>query len=307
VAWRYRSLGLHRPGCAETRKPARPTACAGRDGPIVDLATGRIVGAEALARFASEPGRGPNEWFAEAIDVGLGADLELAAVRVALQGLDAMPGDSFVSLNVSPQTAISSSLARIIREVPGRRVVLELTEHTQVEDHKALVEALDALRDTGVRVAVDDTGAGWTGLAHILRLRPDIIKLDTVLTSRIHADPVRRALAASLVSFAGDIGALIVADGIECDEELATLRALRVPWGQGYHLVRPGPSDHPSLPDVPSDDATPPVVPAAHAAVFNVTVTQPDHGGYLTVYPCGSTFFGIRRARFDAQLSFVAM
>jgi EAL domain-containing protein (putative c-di-GMP-specific phosphodiesterase class I) len=120
-----------------------------------------------------------------------------------------------------------------------------------VEDYDALVRALDGLRSQGVRVAVDDTGAGYAGLAHILRLRPDIIKLDIDLTRGIDADPVRRALAASLVAFGGDIGATITAEGIETGEELEALRTLGVTCGQGYYLARPGPLPLPAPPASP--------------------------------------------------------
>lgn len=215
--------------------------------PIADLRTGAVAGVEALARFASVPQRPPNEWFAEAADVGLGVELELAAVRTALSGFVALARGLFMSVNVSPETALSPQLAELLADMPGERIVLELTEHTRVDDYGALLIALDDLRNRGIRVAVDDAGAGWAGLAHILRLRPEIIKLDTVLTGRIHADPVRRALAASLVSFARDIGAGLVAEGIECGEELTALRELGIPWGQGYYLARPAPLPAPTV------------------------------------------------------------
>jgi EAL domain-containing protein (putative c-di-GMP-specific phosphodiesterase class I) len=125
--------------------------------------------------------------------------------------------------------------------------VVELTEHSRVEDYDALLGALDALREGGVRIAVDDAGAGYAGLQHILRLHPEILKLDTALTPGIDNDPVRRALAASLLTFADEIGAVIVAEGIETPQELDTLRSLGIPWGQGYHLARPGALPLPSL------------------------------------------------------------
>ncbi len=216
--------------------------------PIAELGTGRVVGAEALARFECEPRRPPNEWFAEAAEVGLGVELELAAVAAALAGLDGLPAEVFLSVNVSPAAAITSALHDLLAGSPGQRLVVELTEHRSVDDYQPLLRSLDTFRQRAVRVAVDDAGAGYAGLQHILRLRPDIIKLDTDLTRGIHIDPVRRALAASLLTFAHDTGATIVAEGIETSEELDTLRSLGVPWGQGYHLARPGPLPLPSLP-----------------------------------------------------------
>jgi EAL domain-containing protein (putative c-di-GMP-specific phosphodiesterase class I) len=129
----------------------------------------------------------------------------------------------------------------IFGRVDGRRLVLELTEHSRVDDYPRLLGSLDALRYQGVRVAVDDTGAGYAGLHHILRLLPDILKLDVDLIRGIDTDPIRRALTGSLVAFAAELGAAVIAEGIETPEELKTLDDLGVTWGQGYHLARPGP------------------------------------------------------------------
>jgi EAL domain-containing protein (putative c-di-GMP-specific phosphodiesterase class I)/AmiR/NasT family two-component response regulator len=207
--------------------------------PIVDLHDGRLVGVEALARFACEPHRPPNEWFAEAADVGLGSELELAAVDAAVHHLDRVPGQAFMSVNVSAAAAMRPELRGVLAGVDGSRLVLELTEHSRIEDYEPLLSALYLHRRHGVRIAVDDTGAGYAGLQHILRLRPDMIKLDLDLTRDIHADPARRALAGSLKTFAGEIGAVVVAEGIEVRSDLVTLQALGVPWGQGFHLGRP--------------------------------------------------------------------
>ena len=209
--------------------------------PIVDLQQGQMIGVEALARFECEPRRPPNEWFAEAADVGLGVELELAAVEAAVRQLDQLPADAFMSFNVSPAAAMRGELRGLLAGAPNSRLVLELTEHTRIEDYEPLLSALYLHRRHGVRIAVDDTGAGYAGLQHILRLRPDIIKLDLDLTRGIHADPARRALAGSLKAFADEIGAVVVAEGIEVRAELVTLQAMGVPWGQGYHLGRPGP------------------------------------------------------------------
>ena len=207
--------------------------------PILDLRDGRLVGAEALARFDCEPRRPPNEWFAEAADVGLGPELELAAVDAAVRHLDRVPAHAFMSVNVSAAAAMRPELREVLAGVSGSRLVLELTEHTRIEDYEPLLSALYLHRRRGVRIAVDDTGAGYSGLQHILRLRPDMIKLDLDLTRGIHTDPARRALAGSLKTFAEEIGAVVVAEGIEVRAELVTLQALGVPWGQGYHLGRP--------------------------------------------------------------------
>jgi EAL domain-containing protein (putative c-di-GMP-specific phosphodiesterase class I) len=209
--------------------------------PIVDLRDGAVVGVEALSRISDRPLRPPDEWFAEAHAVGLGAELELLAVRRALDALPELGADVFIAINLSADTVLDDGLGEVLEAVDGRRVVIELTEQRQVEDYGSLVGALDALRYQGVRVAVDDAGAGYAGLHHILQLRPDIIKMDTDLIRELDRDPVRRALVTSLVTFGADIGAMIVAEGIETAAELGVLQGLATAWGQGYHLAHPGP------------------------------------------------------------------
>jgi EAL domain-containing protein (putative c-di-GMP-specific phosphodiesterase class I)/DNA-binding response OmpR family regulator len=216
--------------------------------PIAQLDSRKLVGYEALARFDQEPYQTPDVWFAEAAEVGLGVDLELAAVRLALRELPSVPHGAVLTLNVSPTTAMTADLADLLAGHKGQQIVLEITEHAQVEDYDGLLAALTSLRGGGVRMAVDDAGAGFASLHHILLLRPDIIKLDITLVRDINQDPIKRALACSLVTFARDIGSTIVAEGIETAEELGTLVELGVPWGQGYYLGRPDQLPSPHLP-----------------------------------------------------------
>jgi EAL domain-containing protein (putative c-di-GMP-specific phosphodiesterase class I)/FixJ family two-component response regulator len=212
--------------------------------PIAQLSSNDVVGYEALARFDQQPFQAPNVWFAEATEVGLGVELELAAIRKALNELSLLPIGAFLTLNVSPTTAMTSELAEALMP-HSNLLVLEITEHAQVEDYDELLGALGWLRTAGVRIAVDDAGAGYASLQHILRLCPDIIKLDITLVRDIDHDPIKRALAASLVAFGCDIGSKITAEGIETAAELETLVDLGVPWGQGYHLGRPDRLDLP--------------------------------------------------------------
>jgi EAL domain-containing protein (putative c-di-GMP-specific phosphodiesterase class I) len=170
----------------------------------------------------------------------MGVQLELFAVEQALTHIEHLDPDQFMSVNVSPATAMTDELRERVAVAPGNRVILELTEHVRVTDYEALWPAFDELRAQGVRIAVDDAGAGYAGLQHILRLQPDVVKLDHDLTRGIQADPARRALASAMATFAHDIGASLVAEGIETAADLDTLRAIGVPWGQGYHLARPG-------------------------------------------------------------------
>lgn len=207
--------------------------------PIVDLQTGVVLGAEALARFGCEPRRPPNVWFDEASVAGRGAELELAAVAAALAGLDGLPDKLFLSINLSPSTAMLPELPGLLAPFELGRIVLELTEHARVDDYPRLRAALEPLRASGMRIAVDDTGTGYAGLSHLLELRPEIIKLDLALTRGIDADPARRALALALVSFGAEIGSVLIAEGVETAGELETLRRLGIGLGQGYHLGRP--------------------------------------------------------------------
>lgn len=207
--------------------------------PIVELATGRLAGAEALARFPAGPEQGPDVWFTDAAAVGLGVELEVAAVRRALARLEDLPPTAYLSLNASPATAISPELQELLTGAPVDRLVLELTEHAQVEDYELLGVALARLRRAGMRIAVDDAGAGYASLRHILNLAPDIIKLDSALVSDVDTDPARLSLAAALKMFADQIGADIVAEGIETESQLSALERLGIRYGQGYHLGRP--------------------------------------------------------------------
>jgi EAL domain-containing protein (putative c-di-GMP-specific phosphodiesterase class I) len=207
--------------------------------PIVELVSREVVGYEALSRFSSEPLRPPNEWFSEAASVGLGVDLELLALRAALAAWNDSSADSHLSLNVSPETAMSPRLVGFLESAPCDRIVLEVTEHTGIDDYGALGESLARLRSKGLRLAVDDAGAGYSSLRHILNLRPDIIKLDIALTRGIDTDPARQALAIALLSFRDKIGGLLVAEGIETKGELEMLVRLGLKHGQGYYLGRP--------------------------------------------------------------------
>lgn len=209
--------------------------------PIHELATGRVIGVEALARFVDDDGGSPEHWFSEAATVGLAADLEFAALESALVAASQLPGHLYVALNLSPETCLDPRLAGFLKEagVGLDRVVLELTENLAVAAYAPLVMALAPLRANGLRIAVDDAGAGFASMRHILHLRPDIIKLDRSLIAGIDQDPGQRALGAAMVEFAHQIHALLVAEGIETESELGAVIDLGMYAGQGYVLGRP--------------------------------------------------------------------
>jgi EAL domain-containing protein (putative c-di-GMP-specific phosphodiesterase class I) len=209
--------------------------------PIVELASGRTVGYEALTRFAD--GRRPDFWFADAAMAGVGVRLEVATMCAAQEDAAFLPPDAYLSLNVSPALATAFLPLVATLELSTRDTVLEITEQVPVESYAKLCAALDHLRGH-IRVAVDDAGAGYAGLRHILEIRPQIVKLDIALVRGVNADPARRALISSMVAFAAETKCSLVAEGVETDAELATLRALGVTFGQGYLFGRPASIEH---------------------------------------------------------------
>jgi EAL domain-containing protein (putative c-di-GMP-specific phosphodiesterase class I)/DNA-binding NarL/FixJ family response regulator len=233
----------HRGRIERVRSALAPGAISPVFQPVVDLATGAVVGVEALSRFPADPSRRPDEWFREAAIVGMAVDLELAAVGASFSLVDRLPPDAYLSVNLSPETLASRRFVEMLDRIDPNGLTVEITEHAAVEDYDALDPALQRLRDRGGRLAIDDAGSGYASLRHILRLAPEVIKLDISLTRDIDTDEAKRALSSAMVSFAGQIRADIVAEGIETASELAALRALGVPYGQGYHLARPGPVD----------------------------------------------------------------
>jgi EAL domain-containing protein (putative c-di-GMP-specific phosphodiesterase class I)/DNA-binding response OmpR family regulator len=207
--------------------------------PIVSVNGGGLMGVEALARFDREPRRSPDVWFGEAAAVGLGIELDMAAAEKALAILPQLPPGVALFLNVRPESLFSDRFAELMGPVRGESVVLELTEHARVQDYSRVLAVLAALRDTGFRVAVDDVGAGYASLRHLLNLRPDVLKIDISLCRLIESDRARQVLAEGLVSLGREIGAMVVAEGIETSEELDAVRKLGVDGAQGYFLGRP--------------------------------------------------------------------
>jgi EAL domain-containing protein (putative c-di-GMP-specific phosphodiesterase class I) len=204
--------------------------------PVLDLASGQIIGFEALTRFAD--GLRPDLRFLEAAGAGLGLELEIACLRAALRESPRLPADTWLSLNVSPELAINQGALISLLALTDRPIVLEITEHVPVESYPLLMGALRDLRQF-VRLAVDDAGSGYAGLQHILEIQPDIMKLDISLVRGVDHDPGRHAMIAAMVAFARETGAAVLAEGVETPDELAALRALGVDLGQGYLLGRP--------------------------------------------------------------------
>ena len=209
--------------------------------PIVDLRTLTTSGCEALSRFQLEPLRPPDAWFAEAEAAGYGLRLEMHAIRLAVQVGHPLPAVTYLSVNVSPKTLLSRDFAALVGTLDGERLVVEVTEHSAVEDYDALKRAIDQLRRSGVRLAIDDLGTGFASFMHIVKLLPEFMKLDISLTHDIESDPVKQALTAALVGFAAQIGAHLIAELVETAWELRALAELGVEYAQGYYLGAPAP------------------------------------------------------------------
>lgn len=209
--------------------------------PIVDLVTGRRVGAEALSRFPAAWGLPPDVVFHQAHSADLGHRLELLALERAAAHLEHVTG--YVAMNVSPRTLLTPACGELLARLPAERVLLELSEHEQVEDYAVLRAALDAPRAAGMRLAIDDVGAGFSSLRHIVLCGPDVIKLDRSIVDGVGSDPVLRTLVAALVDFAHGNGTRVVAEGVETLPDVEALKELAVDLAQGWYFGRPGPPE----------------------------------------------------------------
>jgi PAS domain S-box-containing protein len=207
--------------------------------PIVDVSTGRLAGVEALARFAD--GRGPDQWFGDAQVAGKTRDLDELAFNTALLLFKDIPAPTYLSLNASPDLLMDPSFVDRLLSLglPLHRLVIEITEHARVADYDALNRALAPLRAEGVGFAIDDTGAGYASLSHVLQLAPNVIKLDRALIANLDEDRARRSLVTALVLLALEMGATVTGEGVETEVQRSALATLGVDQVQGYLLARP--------------------------------------------------------------------
>lgn len=206
--------------------------------PIVHLDTGAVAGVEALCRF--DDGAPRERRFRQSERLGLAADLDLAIIERALDEVAALP-DGDIWVNLSPSSILDERLCELLvdGDFARDRLVIEVTEHARIPDYEKAQDQLAEIRKSGIRLAVDDAGAGYSTFQHILSLRPDLIKMDRSITHDVASDSARRALAAALALFGADIGATIVAEGVETADEIAALRRAGIHWGQGFALGPP--------------------------------------------------------------------
>ena len=264
--------------------------------PIIDLARASVVGYEALARFEG-PVRSPLPWFEAAKVHGRLDELEAAALRCALDAHAILPTNTFLTVNIGPAAIDAPAVREVWRDFPSLGgVVVELTEHERVESYEALEPVLTRLRAAGALLAIDDAGAGYAGLQHVLTLRPDVIKLDRALVEGLDRDEAKRALVEMVGTLAGRLDAWLLAEGIETGEELDVLVGLGVPLAQGYFLGRPGPA----FPAMDTDAAT---------RIISQVKRQDDHGLRLLLehVPVSRDYDGAVAALADERVDVVVL
>jgi EAL domain-containing protein (putative c-di-GMP-specific phosphodiesterase class I) len=209
--------------------------------PLLSLTRLEVSGYEALARFPGSPLTDSERWFMLAHDVGLGAALEAAAVGAALRARNSWPSNVSLSVNLSPSVLDSRLVQAVLpRDLTG--IEIEVTEHESVPDIVALRQCLDRLRSRGARIAVDDVGAGHSGLRRVMDLAPDCIKLDRHLVTGIAGNKAKAALVRAVVDFADRIGATVCAEGVETVPDLLSLADLDVALAQGWAVGPPTPT-----------------------------------------------------------------
>jgi diguanylate cyclase (GGDEF)-like protein len=218
--------------------------------PIVRLEDHVTVGYEALARVSVDPALGPLWWLERADEMGMRARLEVLFLE-SVADLSPPPDDALLFVNASPVALADPALFALRSSLP-ERLVLEVTEQAAVDDYDVLKAHLEPWTASRARLAIDDTGAGFSSLRHVVELSPDFLKLDRTLVQEVDKDSTRQALIRALVAFAREVGTSVIAEGVETAGELAALVAAEVPLAQGYLLGRPGPAWPASTPRVRS-------------------------------------------------------
>ena len=208
--------------------------------PVFHVDQQKVIGYECLSRFTSTPYLTPDIWFQQAESVGLGEELEIMAIEAAIDKMSAFSNDTSFSLNISPEYVINGAVERALTQhILDKKIVLEVTEHAQITDYRAFRNAVESLRNQGVRLAIDDVGAGYSNFQHILELGADIIKLDISLIRNIDTDTSRKALTAALIAYAKETACEVLAEGVETEEEFHELVRLGINKIQGYFISQP--------------------------------------------------------------------
>jgi EAL domain-containing protein (putative c-di-GMP-specific phosphodiesterase class I) len=208
--------------------------------PIVSLAgTVTTLGYEALARF--EGNLPPNLWFAAAWQEDYGRELEHVAIENAIAGF--RPELGYLAINATPRALIDSGIRQLLtdaqRNIP-LRIVVELSESQTISDYGLVRTVVTELRQIGVTLSIDDLGAGFSSLLHVLELEPESLKIDIRFVSQVPADHRYNAIVAAIVAMAKALNVECIAEGVESIEQANALRILGVSCAQGWHFGKPG-------------------------------------------------------------------
>jgi EAL domain-containing protein (putative c-di-GMP-specific phosphodiesterase class I)/GGDEF domain-containing protein len=211
--------------------------------PIVVTDTKEIFGYEALARGVMRSMRRPEVMFEVAAQSDMIWELSRLCRNTAIRGMKArLEKGQLLFINVDPHDFTDPAFTEIDLDVPDpSRVVLEITERTAIKDYPKFRGRLKDFRDRGYRFAVDDAGSGYAGLGSIANLEPDFIKLDISLINCIHENFIKQNLVETMVRFANDQGAKVIAEGVELAEEYETVKQLGAHLVQGFYLHPPEP------------------------------------------------------------------
>lgn len=209
--------------------------------PVVDMRDRSVIGFEALARFPTL-GLPPDEVFRHAQAFGWESELDFLCLSLAVAGIIDLPDGVHLAINVTPATLANRRLPALLsHEIPRERLVLELTEHAKITDWLPMYHNLLLLRSRLVRMATNDTGAGFAGLNNIAQLMPDIIKIDRELIGGVPTSPVKRTMVEAILVLGRGLRSMVVAEGVETEDEAAWLLEMGLRFGQGWLYGEPGP------------------------------------------------------------------
>ena len=222
--------------------------------PILRMQEGTIMGFEALSRGPRGSGlESADALFGAATANNLLVELDRLCRKRALLSSARIPSNAKIFVNTLPATmrdpqfrgkALIDSLDKA--QVAPDRIVIEITEHLVIENYAIFRDTMAYFTDLGMSFAVDDVGSGYSGLESIAKLRPGFLKIDIALVRDVHVSNVNRAMVKAIIALGHGIGAKVIAEGIENEEETQVLRAMGVDFGQGYHLARPDASQEPA-------------------------------------------------------------
>jgi EAL domain-containing protein (putative c-di-GMP-specific phosphodiesterase class I) len=228
--------------------------------PVVDLRSGEILGYEAFSRGPKDsPLEMPQAMFAMSSRIGVSDDLDSICRDAALKASTDVAEKGKIFLNVLPSNVeqLESKSSKVLAllqalSLDPEDLVLEFSERGADDDPEEFISCLERLKEAGFRVALDDVGTGYASQAILERLRPDYLKLDVSLVHNINEHLIKQELLQSLVRIAERIGAAVIAEGIETEEEATTLKAAGTQYGQGYFYALPVPAgDLPAGPGMP--------------------------------------------------------